>query len=390
MKLNKVTASICVTFTALFFVLASGLAIVTPSGEPNVFGVLWPAPFAAMALVGALVVVRRAENATGWLLLGGGSLMVANAFAQGYAQYAFSAPRTLPATDLITWFGFWTWMPATVMVGLVLIVFPTGRPLSWRWRWVVRAGVVAIALVPIAALFTLGASGRSMVEASTPADVEGGALLGALGTVPLQAFLPLGFIALVVRFIKSRGVERQQMKWFVFGTSMLAVAAVVPFFLNTDDPISHPVGAATVGIGMTAIPATAGIAIMRYRLYDIDRIISRTSSYAIITTVLGGVFALVVVGPALVVGVGSAPDYVIAAATLIVAALFRPVRRRVQHAVDHRFNRRRYDAARTIEAFTARLRDEIDIDALHAELSEVVRRTMQPAHVSLWLRNSTP
>jgi uncharacterized membrane protein YbhN (UPF0104 family) len=138
----------------------------------------------------------------------------------------------------------------------------------------------------------------------------------------------------------------------------------------------------------TSVPVAAGIAILRYRLYDIDRIISRTVSYALVTAILAGTFALLVLLPVLL-GVDQAPDYVVAFATLVVAALFRPVRRRVQQAVDHRFNRRRYNAEHAIDAFTARLREQVDIDALGTELADVVHRTMQPSEVSLWIRGTT-
>jgi hypothetical protein len=386
MRRHRAVAVGAAALSVVLYAAIALLALVTPLAENEVpIMLLWPAPFLAMAIVGAVVAVRRPENLTGWLLIGSGLLMVLNASANAYAQYSV-AGRPLPGTDLMAWLAFWTWMPASGFVALVLMTFPTGHSLSRRWRWVTRASVAVVAVVPIAALFTFPARGPAMLDADSPASVPGGVLLAPLATGVLPLLLPIGFVALVVRFVRSRGTERLQMKWFVFGTSILALAGIVPFLLRTEDPMGHPVGLGSVFVGMSAIPVTAGIAILRYRLYDIDRIISRTFSYAIVSAILGGTFALIVLLPPVLLGGDSAPDYVIAVATLVVAALFRPLRRRVQDAVDHRFNRRRYDAEHTIEAFTTRLRAQTDIDELEVELRDLVAGTMHPSHVSLWIR----
>jgi hypothetical protein len=374
--------------TVLLFATGAILALVAPSGG-GIFDAQWPLPFAAMALVGAFVAVRRPDNSTGWLLLFGGLLMVANGFAQSYGAYSLATGGRLPATHVVAWLGLWTWMPAVSLISLVLIVFPTGRPLSSFWRGVMRVGYATAGASVFLAVPALRASASALHDAPSPGAVPGGDALELLN-LPLPVFLAIGFVAVVVRFVRARGVERLQMKWFVYGTSVLAVGSLITggsaVLLGVDDPIGNPVAAGTIELGMIAIPITAGFGILRYRLFDIDRIVSRTVSYGIITVILGGIFSLIVLVPIFVIGSGSAPDYVIAAATLIVAAMFRPVRRRVQSTVDHRFNRRRYDAEHTIEAFTTRLREQVDIDALGAELRGVVAQTMQPAHVSLWIR----
>jgi hypothetical protein len=206
----------------------------------------------------------------------------------------------------------------------------------------------------------------------------------------LQILLAVGLVTLVLRWFRSRGVERQQMKWFAFGAAVLAAAVVVLLVVSnvqhTDDPTSTPVGVASLLLGLSAVSAAVVVAVLRFRLYDIDRIISRTLSYAAITVVLGGAFALIALVPTALIGSHTkTPQPLIAAATLAVVALFRPVRRRVQNAVDHRFNRARYDAERTIDAFATRLRNEVEIDTLRAELLALVTQTMQPERVELWL-----
>jgi hypothetical protein len=242
----------------------------------------------------------------------------------------------------------------------------------------------------VSAIPTLAASSPALLTAPDPSALPHGAALAALSIGPLFALLPVGVIALVVRFIKAGGVERVQMKWLVFGAGLLGLATVIQVALvllfNVEDPMGNPVGAGSVEIGATAIPVAAAIAILRYRLYDIDRIISRTLSYAVVTGLLAAAYiALVVVFQATTRPLTGRSDLAVAASTLIVAAMFVPLRRRVQNAVDHRFNRKRFDAEQTIDAFAARLRDEVDISTLSQDLEAVVRQTMQPVHVSMWI-----
>jgi hypothetical protein len=273
----------------------------------------------------------------------------------------------------------------------VLIVFPSGVAPNRFWRWVVRAAIVTGPIVLIAALPMLSAPPEQLLGGPSSVTFPGSGFIRMLATGPIAAFLPLGFVAIVIRFVRARGVERQQMKWFVVGAAVLAISTLVmvggSIVLGIEDPIGHPIGYISIGIGTMAIPVSAGIAILRHGLYDIDRIISRTFSYAIVTALLASLFAALVIVPAQIIGQRAAPDYVIAGATLIVAALIQPVRRNVQDIVDRRFNRRRYEAEHTIEAFQGRLREQIDIDALGAELREIVGGTMQPNRVWLWVKS---
>jgi hypothetical protein len=270
-------------------------------------------------------------------------------------------------------------------------VFPTGSPRGRFWRLATGAAILTVPVTFIAALPLLGASAATLLaEGPSNTTLPGAAAIRSLADGPVLIFPPLGFVALAMRFFRTRGVERQQMKWFVLGAGVLVGSVVVTIagaaILDLEDPISHPIGFVSFAIGTTAIPVSAGIAILRYRLYDIDRVISRTLSYAIVTGLLAAVFAGLVVIPAHLLGRRATPDYVIAGATLAVAVLVRPLRRRVQDVIDHRFNRRRYEAEHTIESFKGRLREQIDIDALGAELREIVDGTMQPERVWLWVK----
>lgn len=371
--------------TVTLFALSIPLLVASGSGT-DPFGVVYPIPFVAMALIGALIVTRQRRHTVGWLFLAAGSLSIANAFARAYAMYSYEGPGPLPGAAIAAWSAIWTWMPSTSFLALVFVLFPTGSARGRAWRWVSRVMVLLIGLTVIAAVPLLSVPGRTLHELNNPSEVSAGYWLALLSNGPVPALLLVGFVALVVRFVRSRGVERLQMKWFVLGGCLLAIAAAVPFFSSSDDPINTPIGLASVMVGMTAIPVTSAIAILRYRLYNIDRIISRTVSYALVTATLGGLFALVALAPTAVIGTEDSPDWVIAAATLAVVATFRPVRARVQRFVDRRFDRLRYDAARTIEGFASRLREEVDVDALGAELRDVVVSTVHPSHVSLWLR----
>jgi hypothetical protein len=211
---------------------------------------------------------------------------------------------------------------------------------------------------------------------------------GALGAVLLgvrAACMVASVVSVVLRFRRSSGVERQQLKWFTYAAALMLVANVVTFTVLPEGVASDVL----FGLSIALVPIAAGVAILRHRLYDIDRLINRTLVYAALTAVLGTVYAGAVLVLGLVGGVGGElPSWAVAGATLAVATLFQPARRRIQAVVDRRFNRRRYDAARTVEAFSARLRDEVDLGTLSAELLAGVEQTMEPTTLSLWLRPS--
>jgi hypothetical protein len=332
---------------------------------------------------GAVIAARRPENRVGWLFLVTGAL----AATQVAASQVGLALADATWRSVLVYASEALRLTGLVMIALLLLVFPDGRLLSRRWRWLVWAAPSAPVLMTVGMFLRPGSLAPEFPGVTNPLPIAGlndvGRQLENLGGFPLLAALLGAIASLVIRYRRASSEPRQQIKIVAFATiSVIAFIAVMNFLFPAE--MERTMGSIVWGLPGFVIPAAAAVAVLRYGLYDIDRIISRTFSYAIVTAILAGVFALVVVLPASVIG--SAPDYVIAAATLIVAALFRPVRRRVQTAVDHRFNRRRYDAEHTIEAFTARLREQVDIDALGAELVGVVERTMQPTHVSLWTR----
>jgi hypothetical protein len=341
-----------------------------------------------LAVVGALIAARRPGNRVGILLLVAGLSIGVVAVAEKLTSYGVRAPGTVPGLGLIGWVSNLAWVPAILVLLLLPVLFPDGQPPSPRWRpvvWAIVAGAavttVLAALIPTIAIEP---SLRSPLALPDPAGaaVERVLRLLFLG-IPVAAAIAMA--AMIVRFRRARGVERQQLKWLAYAGGVVVVAsAAEDTWLG-----GWPTAAATVLLW--AIPAAIGIAILRYHLYDIDRIINRTLVYGLLTALLAGVYAgaVLVLGQAFG-GVGKdPPSWAVAGATLAVAALFRPTRRRIQQAVDRRFNRRRYDAVRTVEAFSARLRQEIDLEALSAELLAVVNHTMQPTAVSLWLRPPT-
>jgi hypothetical protein len=346
--------------------------------------------FMAFMVVGAVIVAHRPGNPIGWLFSTIGLLTATGTLALEYAEYAYlTRPGALPGAILAAWYQWW-WLP---MFALILVftplLFPTGRLLSARWR-----PVAVLAAVATAAIAGLGALQPSLTLQDEDYSVRNPIGLpgvpdpeeGALGSVLfglLASCAVAAVVSLVLRFRRSRGVERQQLKWVTYA------AALAILFLAVPTPL--PEGAVSdvlFGLTVSFIPVAAGIAILRYRLYDIDRLINRTLVYGLLTAILGlGYAATVLVLGQLFGGIGAEPPgWAVAGATLAVAALFQPARHRIQAAVDRRFNRRKYDAAKTVEAFSDRLREEIDLDTLSAELLAVVNQTMQPTGVSLWLR----
>ena len=342
--------------------------------------------FTAFMVVGALVVARRPANPIGWLFSATGLLAMGASVAGEYSQYAYvTRPGSRPFAVVAVWYINWA---AFVVFGLaftyVLLLFPTGRLLSPRWRpiaWLAGSQIAADSL--LAALQpTLSLEGQAR-RIANPIGISGlpDPEHGVVGAVLTGLFVAVSLAAcgsLVLRFARARGEERQQLKWVAYAGGLMVVSTVVGGALLPGG--SDLVVAVTVAL----VPVAAGIAILRYRLYDIDRIINRTLVYGLLTVLLGLGYAAVV----LVLGqlLGRDSSLVVAGATLAVAAAFQPARRRIQAAVDRRFNRRKYNAAKTVEAFTIRLRDEVDLDALSAELLTVVDQTIQPTRASLWLR----
>jgi hypothetical protein len=349
--------------------------------------------FAAFMAVGAVIVAHRPGNAVGWICSAIGLLTATGVVAAEYAAYvARTRPGSAPGVVLAAWYNSWWWYPTLALVLVFTpLLFPTGRLLSARWRPV--AAVAAVGTATIIALSALQPTFqdedhpiRNPIGLAGVPDPEAGALGAVLFGLLLLCSVA-AVLSVVLRFRRSRGVERQQLKWFTYA------AALMGAFLLLSDYLFPQSGVVEVlyGLAVALVPVAAGVAVLRYRLYDIDRLVNRTLVYGALTALLGAVYA----GAVLVLGQlfggvgGDPPSLAVAGATLAVAALFQPARRRIQAVVDRRFNRRRYDAAETIQAFSTRLRDQIDLDTLSAELLAVVDQTMEPTRVSLWLRPST-
>jgi hypothetical protein len=274
------------------------------------------------------------------------------------------------------------------LLGFILLLTPTGSPPSARWRWWARLSIAALVLGLLS--WALAPFEGPFESVANPLAVP--ALAGPLSAVSAVTLLltglgiPVGAASLVVRFRRARGLERQQLRWLVLAAALLAVAVLAMVTLGAAG-MEAPLGWLSAGC-VALLPLAIGAAVLRYRLYDLDRVISRTVAWGLLTLLLGGGYAVVVLGLGHLLGRDS--SLVVAGATLAVAGLFQPARHRIQQAVDRRFNRRRHDAARTIAAFSDRLRQHVDLDTLTVELLAVVDKTMQPTQASLWLRPQPP
>jgi hypothetical protein len=332
-----------------------------------------------IAVLGAMIAGRKPGNPIGWLMSGAALLLGTFNFNQQYAPLAVT--EALPLVGLSSWLATWTALPGiAITITSSLQLFPDGRLPSPRWRpvaWVSAAATVVPAVVMAVRAWPV----RGPELAALTFDHPALAPIFGIGFPIILALSVVSMAAPVVRFRRSTGVERQQIKWFAYGAMIgipLGLPAQVPVWGPILELLQPPLMFAGLGIGM-----------FRYHLYDVDRVINRTLVYGLLTATLGLAYAAGSLLFVLVAGAGSnPPSWLVAAATLAAAALFRPARRRIQAVVDRRFNRRRYDAARTVEAFSARLRDQVDLATLSAELLAVVDQTVQPTRTSLWLRRA--
>jgi hypothetical protein len=323
----------------------------------------------------------------GWLLLAQGMVMAISGACVGYIIYGLVVrPGALPAANIAARIYPVTIAAVLAAVGFVLLLTPTGSPPSARWRWWARVSSVAVAATLLAATIAPGSLDPLLQFVSGPMDpqVYGGALRVTNQVALLVGVLTVlaGAASLVVRFRYARGIERQQLQWVALAAALTGLSILAAAVLIAVGEVN--LGAWASVFGVAFLPLATGAAILRYRLYDVDRIVSRTLGYGLLTVLLGLGYTGVVLGLGRLLPDSS--TLAVAAATLAMAAIFQPARRRIQQAVDRRFNRRRHDAARLIEGFGARLRDQVDLDGLTAELLEVVDQTMQPTQASLWLR----
>jgi hypothetical protein len=348
-------------------------------------GVLQSLTFCAFAVSGAVMAARRPHNPVGWLFSAAGLMLgVLSLSSVLYWHSAFGDPRPSGSAELLLWLQAWAWIPAVVALFILIpLLFPTGRPPTPRWRWVGWTAAAAGTLVLLGTAFAPG-SLEGFPWAQNPLGIEGfpGKAVAGISFF-ICAAAALGAVgSLVVRYRRSHGVERQQLKWVTAAGSVLVLSFVVGGLLT--DFVSEQAGWTALVVGLSSVAAAVAIALLRYRLYDIDVVINRALVYGALTMTLAAAYlGLVLLLQTLL---SPSSDLAVAGSTLAVAGLFRPARRRIQGLIDRRFFRSRYDAARTLERFGARLRDEVDLDSLGGELRGVVAETMKPAHVSLWLR----
>jgi hypothetical protein len=331
-----------------------------------------------MAGVGAGFVLasRRPENRIGWLFLVAGLALGVSGFSAQYAAHALVvAPGSWPAGRAFAWLTNWTWVIPVTMLAFLFLLFPTGHVRSRRWRPAAWFAGGAFALAAVSMLIVATRSWAHPFTTLSPVGLT--AVLYRMTALLFSAALLVSVAALVVRFAKSSGEERLQLKWCAAAALALAVVFIAKIWVNS--------AAVNVlqSLAFVCLWTAIAVAVLKYRLYEIDRIISRTLAYAIVTGLLVGVYAGLVLLATRVLSFHS--TVAVAASTLAAAALFSPLRSRVQRVVDRRFNRARYDADRTIAAFAASLKDTVDLDSVRGGLATAVDEALEPAHVSVWI-----
>jgi hypothetical protein len=335
---------------------------------------------AAVPVVAFVLASRRPGNRIGWLFLVAGLALDLSGFSRQYALHALiAAPGSWPAGRAAGWLFNVTWMTPVAMLAFILLLFPTGHVRSRRWR---RAGWYIGGAFTVANVWLVIVATRLWAHPFTSTFSQAGSPVGSpvpdlMIAVLISAALLVSVAALVVRFARSSGEERLQLKWCASAALLLVVVFVASIWLNS----------ATVNVlqslAFLCLWAAIAVAVLKYRLYHIDQIISRTLAYTIVTGLLVGVYAGLVLLATQVLTLKS--PVAVAGSTLVAAALFSPLRSRVQRAVDRRFNRARYDADQMVAAFSARLKNAVDLDAVPADLASVVQRALEPAHVSVWI-----
>jgi hypothetical protein len=404
--------SLCGLSVALFvasvplFVLARSAHVPSSwDADLTTGGLLASGLFLVFPLVGALIASRRPENPIGWLCLADGFLWMTTNMLDYYSVYGMAKPGSLPFPLGAAAINNWLWVPSVgLLATYVFLLFPNGRLTSRRWRplaWLSGVVIVSVSIGVMLSPETLdmprGIRNPFGLEAAPWVTTVAYAILPLL---PLCMFASA--VSLVLRYRRSKGDERQQIKWIAFAASLVALTYLIAMVAS----FVHPSEAwTTVGsvwwlnlltiaalLSFVTIPIAVGFAVLKYRLYDIDLIINRTLVYGSLTVTLVALYfgGIVVLQRVFVLLTGQQSTLAVVASTLLIAALFTPLRQRIQSFIDRRFYRSKYDAAKTLEAFSVQLRDETDLDALSDDLVGVVRETMQPAYVSLWLRPALP
>jgi hypothetical protein len=384
-------ACLLLVATSLLFLALNGSTTHSNTiGEPLV-DALFGLVFLTFPVVGAAIAVRRPGNAIGWLFLAAGVGAQLEDATLGYATYALvKEPDALPGGSYAALIADTVWVPTmAAAISLLLLLFPTGRPPSRRWNILIWIVGLSIATYSIGTLLNPGPL-YYFEDVPNPLGIDAGNEIPQsvvdLSGGPFLLTTLAAVVALILRFRRSTGVEREQLKWLVYTGVLIALLTPMMVLLGSEEVelAGILVSDFIYGLIIGLIPLAVGAAVLRHRLYDIDVVVNRTLVYGALTVTLAGAY----VGIVLLLQLVLSPDsgIAIAASTLAVAALFRPARRQIQELVDRRFYRRRYDAGRTIEGFGTHLRDQVELEALAADLRRVVAETMQPASVSLWLR----
>ena len=387
--LRWVTGCVAAVSVAL---LAGGIALsyaerdIGPLTRWDFSNVFEEATFIAVPVVGYVLASRRPGNRIGWITLGAGLVVGVAFFCDRYSRGGLlAASGALPGARAAAWFVNWVSVIEAAALTFMLLLFPTGRLISRRWR---PAAWFAAAVFTVDAAAMVARACRVWAHPFTVLSQGWYPGSHPVVLILVPAALLAGAAALAVRFARSSGEERLQLKWFVIA-ALLVVAAVIPLALVPQIALSPAVASAALStlkvafcLTLVCLFTAIAVAVLKYRLYDIDRVISRTLAYVIVTGVLAGIYAGLVLLATQVFRVHA--PVAVAAATLAAAALFSPVRRRVQRRVDRRFNRARYDADQTLAAFAAQLKDAVDLDAVCGDLARVVQAALEPAHVSVW------
>ena len=376
------------TFVASILLFLAGLGLLVAVGELHWSTAVFFTVELAFPATGYLIVLRT-RNRVGWVFLWAGLGLGLQAFCAGYAEYALVVrPGSLPAARFLAWLGEIIWLPQLLMATMFLfLLFPDGRVPSPRWRWVVRLGVAGALVVEAGVALEPRLYSYPKIQAPFGGLISQSSLdiISTVGSLALLPAMLLALVSLFARYRRAGQVARLQIKWFLYAAVAFLAAQLASnvFELAQDNGLVSIVG----GLSTLFIPVAVAIAVLKHRLYDIDFIINRTLLWTSLTVTLSAVYlvAVTVLQGAINPLAGESPLSV-AVSTLATAALFGPARTRIQAFIDRRFYRNRYDARQTIEAFATRLRDEVDLDALSAELVAVTRRVMQPTHASLWLR----
>ena len=402
-SLSMLCVAMFLAIVALYVLIRSAPQV--PSSVSTTFtltDLLIGVPFLAFPLVGAVIASRRPYNLIGWICLAVGSLFLLLGVSEYYSIYGVANPGSVAFPIGVAWLGNWLWMPAVGLFATYLfMLFPDGRLLSRRWRPLAWLSGAVIVVLSVGFGLAPGPVASLPGKIRNPFGLEGFPWLsdGANFGFPLLALCILAsVVSLVLRYRRSRDEEREQIKWIAFAASVVGllflIGLVISLIYGSKPPSWTRLLDTMTALSYTGVPIAVGFAVLKYRLYDIDVIINRTLVYGSLTAMLalvyfGGVTAAQAIFRTLT-GQEQQPQLAIVVSTLVIAALFNPLRRRIQSFIDRRFYRKKYDARKTLEGFSARLRDETNLGALSDELVAVVRETMQPVHVSLWLRPAPP